>query len=475
MDVTERFWTIAGSGGFLIVVGIIAEQRLLLVPAAGLGAWLLGSAVTASHAFVETSKHTQIDCVAATTDAVVETETTVTLHVTRPADSATVPLTVDVTTPPGVRITSGESTVNLTAGETAATATMTVTFSVAGHFEFPPATLSMTDSLGLYRAQRPEMVTPDMTVRPHSPDLHIGRGGEGVQSAYGQHRADRPGPGVTTRELREYLPGDDFQQIDWNATARLAETYVRETEGETDRETLLIVDHRARMALGNAGERILDYAREVAIGITQAAADSGDPLGLWTVGNNGITETVQPNTTPQTYARVTSALYAVEPTNDTTVPGSRSPREAQQLTDRLAATDGPFADVLAPYLKDQTAYVRRFREDPLVNTVRQVQNNVSRGGLLVIVTSDADPAKLRETVKIAIQSGSQLLVFVAPNCLFESTDPTALDETYAAYRAFEELRRNLENHPRVTVFEMAPETRIRTVLAHRQAQTPSVR
>jgi len=33
--------------------------------------------------------------------------------------------------------------------------------------------------------------------------------------------------------------------IDWKSTARLGEPYVRETEGETDRHTALLVDHRA--------------------------------------------------------------------------------------------------------------------------------------------------------------------------------------------------------------------------------------
>lgn len=475
MDVTERWWTIAGSGGFLIGLSLLADQPLLLFPAAGLGAWILGGALISSRSFTRSHTHTNIEYSIATSDAFVETETVVTLTVHRPATIARSPLAVTIDTPPGVAIESGDPTVVLHSGETEATTTVTVSFSVAGNFTFPPATVSMRDPIGLYQMQYDDETTPQITVRPQSPDLHVGRGGEGVQSAYGQHRSDQPGPGVTTRELREYLPGDDIQQIDWNATARLAETYVRETEGETDRRTALIVDHRSRMSGGQSGETMLAYAREVGVAITRTAADNGDPLGLRTIGEHGITHTVRSGTTPQTYARVESLLYDLTPAGETAVRGSRSAGRARQLAERLTGDDGQFASVLSPYVTDQTAYVRRFRDDPLVNTVRQVGTAVSSDGILVIITSDADPAKLREAVKTAIRSGGQILIFLLPHCLFESTDLTALDDTYEQYRAFEELRRSLETHPRVTVLEIAPKTRIQRVLAHRRGRPTSIR
>ncbi|MFD1570484.1 DUF58 domain-containing protein [Halorubrum laminariae] len=475
MDVTERWWALAGSGGLLIVVGVLAEQLRFVFPAAGLGAWLLGVAVVSSESFTHSQQHTAIDYSIATENAFVETDTTVTLRVHRPPATAAVPLSVTIETPPGISIAAGEPTVSLPAGVTESETEVTVAFAVAGQFEFPPAMVTVSDPVGLYQTQYHYTATPQITVRPQSPTLHIGRGGEGLHSAYGQHRSDSPGPGVTTRELREYLPGDDFQQIDWNATARLSETYIRETEGETDRRTVLIVDHRGRMDGGEAGNTMLAYAREVASGIARAAADNGDPLGLRTVGNHGITHTVQPSMTPQTYARVEALLYDLTPTGDTTVPGTRSARQAGRLADRLAADDGQFATVVAPYVTDQTAYTHRLREDPLVNTVQQVGNEVSGDGLLVIVTSDAEPAKLREVVKMAIQSGGQILIFLTPECLFESSDLATLDDTYERYRTFEELRRTLDSHPRVTVLEIAPETRIQTVLAHRQEKPTQVR
>ncbi|WP_369333806.1 DUF58 domain-containing protein, partial [Halorubrum sp. SP3] len=112
--------------------------------------------------------------------------------------------------------------------------------------------------------------------------------------------------------------------MDWNATARLGETYVRETEGETDRRTLLIVDHRNRMATGTDGGTMLEYAREVAGGIAQTAAEHGDPLGFRAVGSQGITTQITAGTTPQTYSRIESALYSLQLTAETSTEGTRS-------------------------------------------------------------------------------------------------------------------------------------------------------
>ncbi|ELZ44587.1 hypothetical protein C464_13195 [Halorubrum coriense DSM 10284] len=274
---------------------------------------------------------------------------------------------------------------------------------------------------------------------------------------------------MTTRELREYVPGDDVQQIDWNATARLGETYVRETEGETDRQTLLIVDHRHRMTAGVDGGTMLEYAREVAGGIAQTAADNGDPLAFSAVGSEGITTQITAGTTPQTYTNIKSALYDLQPTAEASTQGSRSAPQARQLADRLRGDTSPFGTALSAYVEDQTQYVQRFQTDPLVSTVRQAQSTRGSDGIIVLVTSDRDRAKLREAVKTAVQGDSQILVFLMPHCLFEPPALSKLDELYDHYRAFEEFRRELERHPRVSAFEVAPESRIQRVLAHRQA------
>jgi uncharacterized protein (DUF58 family) len=468
MNVTGRWWLTAGSGAFLMALGVAADRPRLVFGAVGIGAWLLGTAVTASWLASRLIEGLTIDYTLTGTTTRVETSTTATLAVSRPAAVAATPLTVQVRLPPGVDSETPQEPLTLPQEVTEATTTTTISFPIAGEFSFPPPTLTIGDPFGLYEIQLPYGDAPTVTVMPRTPDLHVGQGGEKTYSAYGEHQTDRPGPGVTTRELRQYVPGDDLQQIDWKATARLADAYIRETEGETDREMLLVVDHRHSMAAGPDGEQMLDYAREVGLGLTYTALDRGDPIGLWMVGGDGLTTAMSPESTTRTYRRIQTLLYDLSPTAAAPRRDRAPVARGQALADRLEGDTGTFAETLAPYVSDLDAYVQTLTAEPLVGTIRRIRNQNRREGIVVIITSDAAPAELREAIKTAIQGGGRALVFLTPRCLFESTGLADLDTAYDRYHDFEQLRRDLDAHPRVTVFEIAPDTRLNTLLAHRR-------
>lgn len=468
MDVTARWWTTVGSGLVFVVIGVLAARPLFLLAAAGVGAWVLATAAVSSRAFTQLHDRLTVTYTLGVDDALVDTPITATLTLSRPSTHTTLPVTIHADTPPGVTTETGDQTLSVTTGDTEDTTKFTVTSPITGRFEFPNPTITLRDPLGLYQTRVQSKPSPSVTVRPPTLDLHVGRGGERVDSAYGQHESDRAGPGVTIRELRQYVPGDDIQQIDWNATARLAETYIRETEGETDRRTTLIVDHRSQMGVGRKGETMLAYAREVAVGITRAATSRNDPLGLRTVGDDGLRNLVQSGTSDETYAEIESRLYDLVPTTSESSSSGRTARQARERSDRLTADDTQFARVLKPYLSDQDPYVTRIRDDPLVGAVRSVRSQLGADDMLVIVTTDADPVSLTEAAKTAISGGGRTMIFVTPRCLFDPTGLTDLDTAYEQYRAFETLRRDLDTHPRITALEIAPDSRIDAVLAHRR-------
>ena len=473
MDVTDRWWATVGAGVVLVVLAVLADQPLLVIGAAGLGGWLLVTAGYATREFTRLQQQCTITCTLPIADAFVDTTTTATLRVSRPASVATLPIDIYANAPLGLDIDAESSRVSVPMGETDAETAFSVEFPIVGRFAFPAPTVEMYGPSGLYREQIDHGTAPTVMIRPRTPTLHVGRGGDQAQSVYGQHPTDRSGPGITTRELRQYTPGDDIQAIDWKATARLGETYVRETEGETDRQLLLVVDHRDRMSLGRDGETMLEYAREVGLGIADGAAAIDDPLGLWTVGDHGITTTVPPNTTARTYTQIKTSLYDLLPTNDAGTPVTRTANNARQIADRLEGDTDSFGQTVAAYLDETQPYVRRIRDDPLVETIREVRTRHGSEGWITIITDDTDPTRLREAVKIATRGGSYAMVFITPQCLFEPTTLTDLDDAYDRYLAFEELRRELDGAPRVTAFEVAPGDRLDAVLAHRQARRPT--
>lgn len=67
---------------------------------------------------------------------------------------------------------------------------------------------------------------------------------------HGNYQGITPGHGSEPGESRVYQPGDDVRRIDWNVTARTAETYVRDQIADRDLEAWLVVDVSAAMRFG---------------------------------------------------------------------------------------------------------------------------------------------------------------------------------------------------------------------------------
>ena len=103
----------------------------------------------------------------------------------------------------------------------------------------------------------------------------------------GDHRGLTPGHGSEPGEIRAYQPGDDVRRIDWNVTARLGETHVRDSVADRELETWMLVDASASLAFGTATceKRDLALAGVAATGFLTAR--TGNRIGAMTIGPNG--------------------------------------------------------------------------------------------------------------------------------------------------------------------------------------------
>src|SRR5271163_2224283 len=59
------------------------------------------------------------------------------------------------------------------------------------------------------------------------------------------------GRGMDFEELREYIPGDDVRDIDWNVTHRLGRPFVKRFREERELGMILAVDVSASSAFGS--------------------------------------------------------------------------------------------------------------------------------------------------------------------------------------------------------------------------------
>jgi uncharacterized protein (DUF58 family) len=84
----------------------------------------------------------------------------------------------------------------------------------------------------------------------------------------GDYQGLVPGHGSEPGETREYQPGDDVRRIDWNVTARMQRTHMRETVADHELETWILADLSASLDFGtaNCDKRDLALAAAAAVG-----------------------------------------------------------------------------------------------------------------------------------------------------------------------------------------------------------------
>lgn len=88
------------------------------------------------------------------------------------------------------------------------------------------------------------------------------------------------GRGMDFEELREYIPGDDVRDIDWNVTHRLGRPFVKRFREEREITTVLAVDVSASSSFGSANRNKREFAAEIAATLAMSAAKNGDKVAL---------------------------------------------------------------------------------------------------------------------------------------------------------------------------------------------------
>jgi uncharacterized protein (DUF58 family) len=88
------------------------------------------------------------------------------------------------------------------------------------------------------------------------------------------------GRGMDFEELREYIPGDDVRDIDWNVTHRLGRPFVKRFREERELTAVLAVDISGSSSFGSATRTKREFAAEIAATLALSAAKNGDKVAL---------------------------------------------------------------------------------------------------------------------------------------------------------------------------------------------------
>ncbi|MCD6351893.1 MAG: DUF58 domain-containing protein [Armatimonadetes bacterium] len=127
----------------------------------------------------------------------------------------------------------------------------------------------------------------------------------------GYRRLRRLGAGREFESLREYVPDDDFRDIDWKATARRARPITRQYQVERSQSLMLLLDCGRMMAAETEGMTKLDHAVNAALMLAHVAVEMDDAVG-WLAFSDHLLRMRAPRKSREHVARLADELYELQ-------------------------------------------------------------------------------------------------------------------------------------------------------------------
>lgn len=96
----------------------------------------------------------------------------------------------------------------------------------------------------------------------------------------GEYHTAFKGRGMMFSEVREYQPGDDVRDIDWNVTARHNKPYVKVYEEERELTVMLLIDVSGSREFGAVGQVKREFIAEIAATLAFSSIQNNDKVGV---------------------------------------------------------------------------------------------------------------------------------------------------------------------------------------------------
>lgn len=96
----------------------------------------------------------------------------------------------------------------------------------------------------------------------------------------GEYHSAFKGRGMAFSEVREYMPGDDIRNIDWNVTARFNHPFVKIFEEERELTVMLLVDISASGDYGTKRQFKRELITELCAVLSFSAIQNNDKIGV---------------------------------------------------------------------------------------------------------------------------------------------------------------------------------------------------
>ena len=157
----------------------------------------------------------------------------------------------------------------------------------------------------------------------------------------GSQRLRKLGQSMEFEQIKEYVRGDDYRNINWKASARRSDLMVNNFTDERSQQIYCVINKGRTMKMPFEGMTLLDYAINAALVISNTALMKQDKAGLITFAEN----------------------------IDTFLPADKKPTQMNLLLEQL--------------YKQQTAFL----EPDLEKLFSIIRNRITQRGLIILFTN----------------------------------------------------------------------------------------
>ncbi|MBC8246747.1 MAG: DUF58 domain-containing protein [Deltaproteobacteria bacterium] len=130
----------------------------------------------------------------------------------------------------------------------------------------------------------------------------------------GQYESAFKGQGIEFAEVREYLPGDDIRNIDWNVSARFGHPFVKVFHEERELTVILLLDLSGSNLFGTRTQFKRELLAEVAGMLAFLAIRTNDKVGGILFSSN-VEKYIPPKKGASHVWRLIKEIFTYEPEN----------------------------------------------------------------------------------------------------------------------------------------------------------------
>ncbi len=130
----------------------------------------------------------------------------------------------------------------------------------------------------------------------------------------GEYHSLFKGQGLEFSEVREYMEGDSFRQIDWNVTARHGHPYIKKFEETRELNVMFLVDSSASTLFGTRSYLKSELITEITAVLSFSALNNNDKVGLL-LFTDEVEKYIPPRKGKKSALRILRDILYFEPKN----------------------------------------------------------------------------------------------------------------------------------------------------------------